>query len=216
MSAHESPYQHHRREYTRGGLTEDTAGSDPIALFHRWMDEASSGGVAEPNAMTLATVGADLQPSSRVVLLKHADEEGFVFFTNYASRKGRDLAVHPRASLHFFWKELERQVLIEGEVTRVDREMSARYFSTRPRDSQLGAWASAQSSPVASRAELEERFAAAAARFGQGDVPLPEYWGGYRLRPARLEFWQGRPNRLHDRIEFVAGPSGWTRGRLSP
>jgi pyridoxamine 5'-phosphate oxidase len=217
MSAHGDHFSAHRREYTRAGLEESTAGADPFALLQRWLDEAAAAGVQEPNALTFAAVEPDGTPTQRVLLLKHLDGEGLVVFTNYESRKGRALTAHPHASVHFFWKELERQVAVEGVVERVEAELSDRYFASRPRDSQLGALASAQSRPIASRAELEAAFAAAAAAHADGrPVARPAHWGGYRLRPRRFEFWQGRPNRLHDRLEFRRAGDTWQRRRLSP
>ncbi len=205
-----------RESYTRAGLTEAEAGDDPLALFERWLGEAVAAGLPEPNAMTLATTGPDGQPSARVVLLKGFDAEGFVFYTSYDSRKGRQLAERPRAALVFWWAALERQVRVEGAAERVPAAASDAYFARRPRGSRLGAWASDQSRPLPNRAALERRLAEAEARFAEGEVPRPEHWGGFRVRPARIEFWQGRPNRLHDRLEYVAGAGGWRVGRLAP
>ena len=216
MNPHGTHFQNHRREYSRGGLTEEAAGADPFALLQRWLDEAAAAGVVEPNAMTVATASSEGHPSARILLLKHLDGQGLVFFTNYLSRKGRDLAANPRAAAHFFWKEQERQILVEGAVEHVDRDLSARYFASRPRDSQLGAWASAQSQPIPSREWLEDRFADLAAAHEGKPVPLPDHWGGYRLIPSRFEFWQGRPNRLHDRLEFTLSAGDWGLRRLSP
>lgn len=205
-----------RENYTRAGLTEDEAGDDPLALFARWLEEAVAAGLPEPNAMTLATVDADGRPHARVVLLKGLDDGAFVFYTNYQSGKGRDLAERPLAALVFWWADLERQVRVEGTVERVPPSVSDAYFATRPRGSQLGAWASDQSRPVPDRAALEARLAEAEARFAGGAVPRPPHWGGYTLRPDRLEFWQGRPNRLHDRLDYTRTPEGWMRRRLAP
>ena len=206
-----------RREYTLAGLTEDAADPDPLRQFEQWFAQARAADVVEPNAMTLATAGPDGQPTARVVLLKGLDGRGFVFFTNYASRKGRELAANPRASLLVFWGELERQVRIDGTVERVTGDESDVYFRQRPRGAQLGAWASAQSDVIASRGELEARVAEVAGRFeGATDVPRPPHWGGYRLVPHAVEFWQGRPNRLHDRLLYTRAAAVWTRQRLSP
>lgn len=205
-----------RRNYTRDGLTETDADADPLRFFQRWFDEALAAGVTEPNAMTLATVDADGQPAARIVLLKGLDERGFVFFTNYESRKGRELDAQPRAALVFWWQELERQVRIEGTVEQVTAEESDAYFASRPRGSRLGAWASDQSRPLAGRAALEAKLDAVAQRYADGAVPRPPHWGGYRVVPTLVEFWQGRPSRLHDRLEYTRTDEGWTRRRLAP
>jgi len=202
----------------REALDEAEVAPVPFAQFERWFDEAVRAAVPEPNAMALATVDTDGRPTARVVLLKGFDERGFVFFTNYASRKGVELAAHPDAALNFFWPELERQVRIEGTVAKVSDAESAEYFASRPRQSQIGAWASPQSEPIANRKSLESRFAAAEARFSD-EVPRPAHWGGYRLRPVMLEFWQGRQSRLHDRIRYrrsPADPARWDIDRLAP
>ena len=207
-----------RTDYMREALDEAEVASAPFAQFERWFDEAVRAAVPEPNAMTLATVDASGRPTARVVLLKGFDERGFVFFTNYASRKGAELAAHPEAALNFFWPELERQVRIEGTVAKVSDAESAEYFASRPRLSQIGAWASPQSERIADRRALEGRFAEAEARYA-GEVPRPAHWGGYRLDPAMLEFWQGRPSRLHDRIRYrrsPADPARWDIDRLAP
>ena len=206
-----------RREYRQAALDEASAAADPIEQFSRWFEEARASGVVEPNAMTLATVDPTGRPSVRVVLLKGLGEDGFVFFTDRRSRKGRELEANPAAALVFWWPELERQVRVSGTCVRHDDTGSDAYFASRPRGSQLGAWASEQSSELASRAELEARLEAATVRFGDGAIPRPPHWGGYRLVPDELEFWQGRPNRLHDRIVFTRTPEpGWRRARLSP
>jgi len=210
-----------RTEYRRATLDETSVEADPLRQFEHWFREAVDSKMPEPNAMTLATVDADGNPSARIVLLKGADERGFTFFTNYASRKGRDLAARARAALLFYWPELERQIRIEGAVTRVDAGESTQYFAGRPRPSQLGAWASPQSMPIDGRSELEARFAEVAERYrdASAPVPRPAHWGGYRLVPDLLEFWQGRASRLHDRIRYrlkQAQPVAWNIDRLAP
>lgn len=198
------------------GLSEREAGSDPIALFDRWYREARESGLYLPESMALATATSDGRPSVRQVLLKAFDERGFVFYTNYESRKGREIANNPVGALAVHWPILQRQVRIEGRVSRTSEAESAAYFVSRPRGSRIGAWASEQSSVLADRAELEARFREAQQRFESGEVPLPPFWGGYRVAPETVEFWQGRANRLHDRIRFVRTEGGWHRERLSP
>jgi pyridoxamine 5'-phosphate oxidase len=206
-----------RKEYVRHGLLEHEAPADPFELFRRWFADAQRAGLEDPNAMTLATVGADGRPHARIVLLKGLDERGFAFFTNKCSPKGAELAAQPFAALVFHWHDLERQVRVEGAVEHVSLEESDTYFRMRPRDSRLGAIASPQSEVVASRAELEERFAAVRALHGDaGDVPRPPNWGGYRVLPDRIEFWQGRPARMHDRLVHVKHGGSWSRARLAP
>ncbi|ALX10981.1 pyridoxamine 5'-phosphate oxidase [Burkholderia cepacia JBK9] len=207
-----------RINYSRASLDEADAAPDPLAQFDRWFKEALAAKLPEPNTMTLATVGADGRPSARIVLIKGVDERGFVFFTNYESRKGHDLAVHPQAALLFYWIELERQVRIEGRIEKTSAEESDRYFASRPLGSRIGAWASEQSAVIDSRATLEAREKAISERYGD-NPPRPPHWGGYRLVPDAIEFWQGRPSRLHDRLLYTrdaAASPGWTISRLSP
>jgi pyridoxamine 5'-phosphate oxidase len=189
---------------------------DPIALFQRWYAEAQAAQLPQVEAMTLATADADGRPSGRIVLLKQVDARGFVFFTNYESRKGRELAANPHAALVVLWAPLERQVRIAGEVERLDAAASDVYFATRPRGSQIGAWSSEQSRPLERREQLEERWAALEREHAGVDVPRPPHWGGLRVRPRELEFWQGRANRLHDRVAYVRDGDGWARTRLQP
>lgn len=205
-----------RREYEAAGLSEADAGHDPFALFRRWFDQAVAAELTEPNAMILATSTPDGKPSARAVLLKGLDERGFTFFTNYDSRKGHEIAANPHVALVFLWHQLERQVRIEGTAEKVSEAESDEYFVNRPLGSRLGAWASAQSSVIPDRAYLEARHAELMARYPDGNIPRPPNWGGYRVVPTVFEFWQGRRNRLHDRIRFTRTPTGWHRDRLSP
>jgi len=198
------------------GLPAPEAGGDPITAFRRWWREAEESGLLLPESMTLATATPEGRPSARLVLLKEVSEAGFVFFTNYGSRKARELEANPWAALAFHWALLQRQVRVEGRVERVSVEESAAYFSTRPRGSRLGAWASYQSEPLVRRADLEARVAEMKARYEGQDVPLPPFWGGYRLVPDRIEFWQGRADRLHDRVLHVRSGGGWRAERLQP
>lgn len=198
-------------------LDETTTDPDPIRQFTTWLDQAREAGLHEPEAMALATAGADGRPTVRIVLLRGVGPDGFDFYTNYDSLKGRQLAENPRASLLFHWYPPGRQVRVEGVVERLSREESERYFARRPRGHRIGAWASAQGRPIPDRAYLEDRAAAEAARFQGRDVPLPPYWGGYRLRPDAMEVWQARSDRLHDRLVYLPNPDGgWSRTRLSP
>ena len=205
-----------RREYRNHVLTEQDAATDPLTQFTHWFEEAQRAELVDANAMTLATVSATGEPSARTVLLKGVDDLGFVFFTNYESAKARDLADNPRACLLFFWAELERQVRITGAVARVSREESSAYFRSRPRESQIGAWVSPQSRTIPNRGVLEENFESLTAQYDGDDVPVPPFWGGYRVTPERIEFWQGRPSRLHDRLLYTSTATGWTRVRLAP
>lgn len=206
-----------RTEYTRGGLLETDLDPDPIRQFAAWFAAAQDARVPEPNAMALATASPDGVPSARMVLLKGFDERGFVFYTNYESQKGGNLSENPRAALLFFWEPLQRQVRITGPVARLTREESAAYFHSRPVGSQLGALASHQSRVVPNREALEAAYARLAAEYESAEIPLPDYWGGYRVVPETIEFWQGRPNRLHDRLRYVRQPDGpWRIERLAP
>ncbi len=205
-----------RKEYTRAGLREADLAPDPIEQFRRWFGEAIAAGLHEPNAMTVATSTPDGRPSARVVLLKGFDERGFVFYTNHEGRKGRELEENPYCALVFYWGELERQVRIEGRASRVPGEESDAYYESRPRGSRLGAWASAQSREVGDRATLEEGLRSLEAEYEGRDVPRPPFWGGYRVEPEAVEFWQGRENRLHDRLVYRRAPGGWEVVRLQP
>jgi len=205
-----------RKNYTHGGLSEAEAGDDPVTLFQAWFVAAAEGGLPEPNAMTLATATPDGKPSARVVLLKAFDERGFTFFTNYDSRKGTELTANPQAALVFLWHEFERQIRVEGRVERSSDAESDEYFHVRPLGSRLGAWASGQSAVIPDREFLETRQAEWTAKYAGQEVPRPPHWGGFRVVPESVEFWQGRPSRLHDRIRFQRTSVGWQRERLSP
>ncbi|QBX55995.1 pyridoxamine 5'-phosphate oxidase [Nocardioides seonyuensis] len=205
-----------RADYARGGLDVPDLAPDPFAMFRRWLDQAIAAGVHEPNALVLSTASAQGVPSSRMVLLKGLSEQGFVFFTNSESRKGRELAAQPACALLFPWHPLERQVRVEGTATPLGEAEVAAYFASRPRGAQLGAWASPQSRPVGSRAELAAAYAKVEERFAGTDVPVPPQWGGYVVAPEAVEFWQGRPGRMHDRLVYQRSGPGWDVVRLAP
>ncbi len=205
-----------RKEYTRAGLLEAAAHSDPIEQFHRWFEEALAASLYEPNAMTLATATREGRPSARVVLLKGFDERGFVFYTNYEGRKARELEENPYCAVVFYWGELERQVRVEGRAERVSKGESDAYYGSRPRGSRLGAWASAQSREVGDRRALEDRLRELELEYEGREIPRPPFWGGYRVEPTQFEFWQGRENRLHDRLVYRRAGNGWEVSRLQP
>ena len=207
---------HIRRDYSREGLTEEHVAADPFVQFRHWMDEAIAAELPEPTAMSLATADGEGRPSSRMVLLKGFDSDGFVFFTNYNSHKGREIAENPFAALNFFWPELERQVRITGRVSKVSAEESDEYFKTRPFTSRVGAWASDQSERIDSRLTVAAKAAKLLVKYATGNVPRPPHWGGYRVVPDKIEFWQGRPSRLHDRILYELVDGVWKISRLSP
>jgi len=206
-----------RKDYQLAALDEQTVGDDPLSFFGKWLAEAEAAQISEVNAMTLATVDAHNKPHARIVLLKGLDENGFIFFTNYQSAKGLQLAAQPFASMVFFWKELERQVRIEGNMEKLSDKENDTYFHSRPEGSRIGAWASPQSHVIANRSILDENYAAFTQKFAGGAIPRPAHWGGYKLIPNHIEFWQGRSNRLHDRITFsLQDPNTWIKQRLAP
>lgn len=206
-----------REDYSKGSLSETEILANPMEQFVLWFDQALASEVLEPNAMVLSTINADRFPSSRVVLLKDLKEDGFIFFTNYTSQKGQDITRNAKASLLFFWGELQRQVRIEGEVNVLSDEDSDEYFASRPKGSQIGAWSSPQSQIISDRYELEKRVEEKEAEFGTlNEIPRPAFWGGYVVKPVRIEFWQGRSSRLHDRIVYIKENDVWTKNRLAP
>lgn len=206
-----------RREYLRGGLKHEDLQADPIAQFELWMQQALATEIADPTAMTVATVDDSGQPSQRIVLLKHLDETGFVFYTNYASKKAQDISVNSKVSLHFPWHAIERQVKVCGVARKMSAAESLHYFVSRPRESQIAAWASKQSHKVSSRQLLMQQFNAMKEKFANGDIPLPDFWGGYVIEPTLIEFWQGGANRLHDRFAYTRlDDGGWAIDRLAP
>ncbi len=205
-----------RQDYSRHELSRSSVADDPFTQFGHWFDEAVIAQIAEPNAMMLGTATPDGQPSGRTVLLKGFDGTGFKFFTNYKSTKARDLTANPFCFLHFFWKELERQVFIRGLAVKTSQRESDDYFASRPYLSQIGAWASEQSSVIEARKVLEDRSAELKRQYPEGTVPRPDFWGGYHVTPDHFEFWQGRPSRLHDRILYTRHEQGWAISRLSP
>ncbi len=206
-----------RREYLLEGLRRNSLNDNPYEQFNSWLEQALTSNIPDPTAMVLATVNEEGQPDQRIVLLKHLDERGFIFYTNYNSSKARDIAVNARVSLHFPWHVMERQVRISGIAEKVSMAESLKYFVTRPKESQLAAWASAQSSRITSRSLLQQQFDSIKTKFKSGEIPLPDFWGGYRVVPQRFEFWQGGANRLHDRFEYCKSADGaWDIGRLAP
>ncbi|WP_086934516.1 pyridoxamine 5'-phosphate oxidase [Agarilytica rhodophyticola] len=205
-----------RREYLKDGLTRESLESDPFKQFEKWMQQTIASKIPDPTAMTLATVDAEGQPSQRIVLLKHLDERGFVFYTNYSSNKAQDIAANSKVSLHFPWHMMERQVKVLGYAQKVPVSESLQYFASRPRDSQLAAWASQQSHKISSRQFLMSQYLSMKEKFKQGDVPLPDFWGGYRIIANQFEFWQGGSNRLHDRFSYVRQEQQWSITRLAP
>ncbi len=205
-----------RTDYRLAALDETTVGIDPILFFRRWFSEAEAAQITEVNAMTLATVDSRNLPHARIVLLKGLEEQGFIFFTNYDSNKGKEILAHPNAALVFFWKELERQVRVEGVIEKIPASESDAYFHSRPRGSRLGAYASPQSREISDRSILDTNYAKYEQEFSEVEMPRPEHWGGYRVVPSRIEFWQGRSSRMHDRILFTQQGGTWTRSRLAP
>lgn len=205
-----------RREYRYGRLTRNSLQPSPYDQFQVWLQQALDAGITDPTAMSLATVDAEGRPWQRIVLLKGFDASGFVFYTNLESRKARSMEVNDAVSIHFPWLSMDRQVIVGGVVQRLDKAREAAYFASRPRESQLAAWTSAQSEPIGSRRVLEEEYQRMVARFGEGEIPKPDFWGGYRVVPREFEFWQGGENRLHDRFRYMRLESGWQIDRLAP
>ena len=210
-------YEEFRREYTAGGLTQDMLDADPMAQFEHWLEQSVRAGLEDPTAMVLATVDEEGLPWQRIVLLKGLSHGGFVFYTNYGSDKAIAIAANPRVSLLFPWNELDRQVIIGGRAEKMTVAESTAYFITRPRDSQIAAWASRQSRPISARALLEKQVSLMKAKFGKGDIPMPDFWGGYRVIPERIEFWQGGEHRIHDRFLYrLQDTGGWAIEQLQP
>jgi len=209
---------HFRREYLKGGLSRSSLDPDPLKQFTTWFEQARSTEIPDPTAMVLATVGSNGQPSQRTVLLKYYDNSGFVFFTNFESRKAQEIAANSRVSLLFVWLDLERQIQVNGTASRISASESAKYFMSRPKDSQMAAWVSSQSHTLTSRQILLQKFQEMKRKIGEGKVPIPSFWGGYRVEPVEIEFWQGRQNRLHDRFLYTRNESagGWKIERLAP
>jgi len=205
-----------RKNYTKGGIVDSNLPDSPIAFFKTWLDEAVKSEVMEPNAMSLATADKDGTPNVRMVLLKGIEGETIHFYTNYESEKGKELADNPQASVAFWWPELERQVRISGSVEKISEKESTDYFHSRPRESQIGAWSSNQSREVMNRVDLQNRYEKIKKKFEGADIPKPEFWGGYQINIKKIEFWQGRPGRLHDRIKYVKNSEEWTKSRLQP
>ena len=211
------PLSDYRKEYKAGRLSNNVLTEHPVDLFESWLNDAINAELPDPNAMTVATVDASGQPSQRIVLLKDVGKDGFVFYTNLGSRKAKDIALNPKISLHFPWYFLERQVRVNGTAKALSRTEVAKYFLSRPKDSQLGAWASQQSQPISTRELLVTQFAQMKEKFAKGQVPLPDFWGGFRVEPQQIEFWQGGEHRLHDRFEYNKQEDGtWTTQRLMP
>ena len=206
----------YRREYTKDGLSKESLNPSPMFQFEKWFTQAVDANISDPSAMTLATVSADGKPTQRTVLLKLYDEKGFVFFTNYSSQKSTQIDENPNVSLLFPWTELERQIEINGTATKISTAESLKYFLSRPRGSQLGAWASSQSTPISSRSILDGQLTNIKNKFSKGEIPLPDFWGGYRIVPETIEFWQGGVNRLHDRFEYTKNDADWIIKRLQP
>ena len=216
MSHNSVHIAHIRQDYTLAALDESVTGNDPVAFFLKWFGEAQEAQITEVNAMTLATVDGNNKPHARTVLLKGIENGGFTFFTNYNSAKGRQIATHDSAALLFFWKELERQVRIEGTIRKISDEASDTYFHSRPEGSRLGAWASPQSQPIAGRQVIEDNYTNYQQQFSDGNIPRPPHWGGYVVVPQCIEFWQGRSSRMHDRIMFTLEGDSWVKSRLAP
>jgi len=216
MSPEQMSLEQKRREYKYGKLTRESLDKNPFVQFKLWMAQAEESQIQDPTAMSLATVSAAGKPWQRMVLLKGFDEQGFVFYTNFASRKAQDIAVNSSVSLHFPWLQLDRQVIVGGRAEKLSSKQSLGYFLKRPRDSQLAAWASKQSNRLSSRQMLEAQFAKMKEKFAQGDIPLPDFWGGYRVVPDEMQFWQGGENRLHDRFQYLLAGNAWGISRLAP